>query len=249
MGIIAKYRCGFYYEQLNIDQQFLYRRAASSISCYQPEMPVNQDDEDSLHKVLKAIQYDNPELFYWSADNSVAKNGRLLFCYTTDCEEEAIRLVNMTREKRLHMIKTVLEAGISQIDLLSKIYDYLVQHVEYADDELQKPDCAPWIYDIQGPLLHERGVCLGIAQTINYICIALHIPAILVTGEAKVAGWHGNHGWNLVKIDEQYYHVDATCEICDDNQDNKRKYFLKEDEDFADHQWQKALYTGGEKYQ
>ena len=36
MEIIARYRCGFYYEQLSIDQQFLYHMIAASVSSYNP---------------------------------------------------------------------------------------------------------------------------------------------------------------------------------------------------------------------
>lgn len=238
MRSIAKYRCGFYYDQLGIDQQFLYRKIASSVSCYKSEIDVDED-ENSIHKVKLAIQYDNPELFYWSADKSVVKNKTLDLSYSTETEEEAINLVNMVREKRRIILQELSDERLSQMDMFSRVYDYFAETMKYADDELQKPGCTPWIYDIQGPFLHERGVCLGIAQAVNYICMALHIPSILITGEAKVAGWIGNHGWNMVELNGEYFHIDVTCDVCEGE---RRKYYLKKDKDFADRQWPKTLY-------
>jgi transglutaminase/protease-like cytokinesis protein 3 len=57
-----------------------------------------------------------------------------------------------------------------------------------------------------------------------------------------VAGWSTNHGWNLINLDGECYHLDATCDICEDNDKDNRKYFLVKDKDFTDRQWPKTLY-------
>ena len=78
-------------------------------------------------------------------------------------------------------------------------------------------------------------------MTVNYFCMAVHIPAILITGEANVAGWNGNHGWNMVELDGEYFHIDVTSAISQ-GVDLKNKYFLIKDKDLDDRNWSKNLY-------
>jgi len=240
MTPIAKYNMGFYYEQLDIDHQYDYKALAAGISAYQTEAEVSDMDEKALRKVVLAVKYDNPELFYWDTSELPRLNGGKLYLqYKTESAEEAKAQVQMLREKRNVILNDLKSEGdCSGRELLERVYMHLVKNVSYADDELQKPGCAPWIYDIQGPLLKERGVCLGIAQTLLYLCRPLHIPMILVTGEATIAGWKSNHAWNLVKLDEEWYHADVTGEICDHT-----SCFLLKDEDFSDRSWPKSIYS------
>lgn len=240
MAHVAKYRYGFYYDQLDIDQQYMYRKIAAAVSEFRKTVDV-YIDESKIYRIKMAILYDNPEFFYWNYEESKIVSGQMVLCYSTDSEEDVCNLVTMLRDKRRAVLQDLCEENMSQMDILSKVYEYLVRNISYAEDELQKPGCALWIYDIQGPLLRERGVCQGIAQTLNYFCSALNIPSILVTGEAKVAGWSGNHGWNMVLVGEEYFHIDVTCDIC--NSANKEwGYFLKKDSEMKDHRWPKTIY-------
>lgn len=240
MSHVAKYRYGFYYNQLDIDQQFVYQKIVAAVSEYRKAVDIDAD-ENKIHRIKMAILYDNPELFYWNLEDSKIVSEQMKLCYYTDSEQEALNLITMLRNKRRAVLRDLSEDNMTQMDILHRVYDYLVKNVSYAEDELQKPGCALWIYDIQGPMLRERGVCQGIAQTLNYYCSALNIPSILVTGEAKVAGWSGNHGWNMILLGEDYYHMDVTCDICN-NESKEWKYFLKKDCELKDHRWPKTIY-------
>ena len=116
--------------------------------------------------------------------------------------------------------------------------------VSYAEDELMVPGTAPWIYDVRGPFFHECSACLGIAQAFNYISQALHVfSTILITGEAKIAGDTCNHGWNMLQLNGQFYHLDVTAELTDGSAGNNRKYFMKKDGDFQENRrWSQSLY-------
>ena len=167
----------------------------------------------------------------------------LKLCYLTENENEAAELIQMLRDKRRSILRDISESmdAMTQKAVLKALFDYMADNITYAEDELQKPACSPWIYDISGILLKEKGVCLGIAMAMNYFCQALHIPSILITGEAKVMGWHGNHGWNMVRLDDEYYHLDATSALGMD-QTERAGYYLVKDKDMADRSWPKALY-------
>lgn len=243
MGLGAQYKLGFYYSQLNIDQQFDYKKAAQAISHYDNEVCVKTDDAGKLHQMLMAVKYDNPEFCYWSLDGSEAEAGVLKLCYLTEDENEAVELIQMLRDKRKSILGDLCEGldTMTQKAALKVLFDYLADNITYAEDELQKPTCSPWIYDISGILLEEKGVCLGIAMAMNYFCQALRIPSILITGEAKVMGWTGNHGWNMVRLDNEYYHLDATSAL-ELEKTERDRYYLVKDKDMADRSWPKALY-------
>lgn len=245
MKNIAKFRCGFYYQQLSIDQQFGYRLAASAIANYDDHKQLNTCSEKDIHRILLAVKYDNPEFFYWVLDETIIAGTDIRFVYSTKERKEAASLVQMTRAKRRAILDDLMdeEAETTQEQILRKLYSYVVTNVEYADSELQQLDCPQWIYDIQGPLLKERGVCLGIAQMVNYFCEQIHIPSILVTGEAVVNGRIGNHAWNIVQIDSSYYHLDATSELeNEERSDQKYQYFMCSDERLKDRKWSKTTY-------
>ena len=245
MGLVAKLKCGFYYEQLTIDQKCIYKAIAAAVSGYLPSVTVEAADTKALHKIMMAVEYDNPEFFYWAPENSKINGNTILLSYTTGEKREAVEAVRMLREKRRSILQDLFEmySDMNQKEALYSLYDYLVKNVTYAADELQKPACAQWIYDIEGPLLKGKGVCLGIAQTVNYLCASLHIKSLLITGECRVAGWNGNHGWNLVEMDGQYYHLDVTCDLNNAaGQEGRYEYFMLKDRDMEERKWPRNLY-------
>ena len=243
MGLAARYVMGFYFDQLGIDQKCDYQKVAQAVSKYQSAVKVDASDSKKIHQTLMAVKYDNPELCFWSLDETTLDGDTLNLIYYTRSEEEASELIQTLRDKRRTILDNILKEDgcTSQEELLKRVYDYLVQTTEYADDELQKPVCSRWIYDIRGVLLKGKGVCLGIAMAVNYLCMALHIPSILVTGEAKIAGWNGNHGWNMVELEGEYFHMDVTSAIVQDEA-LRDKDFLMKDEDIAGRSWSKTLY-------
>lgn len=53
-------------------------------------------------------------------------------------------------------------------------------------------------------------VCQGYAKGLQYLCLRAGIPAIYVTGTANYNPPPVDHAWNMVKIDGEWYNVDAT---------------------------------------
>lgn len=243
MGAVANFICGYYYEQLGIDQKCLYRTLGRAVADFAPSVTVDEQDARDIHKVMVALKYDNPEFFYFSPEDVEIMKTTVFFYYFPAQKEETEELVKSLRKKRKTLVEGLKQEVqiTNQKDMLYAIYVYLVKHVAYASDELQKPASALWIYDIQGPLLKGKAVCLGIALTVNYLCALVHIPSILITGQARTAGWDGNHGWNLVTLDGENYHLDVTCEITESDLDGPR-YFLLKDRDLSDRQWAKEVY-------
>ena len=65
-----------------------------------------------------------------------------------------------------------------------------------------------------GPLLENRGICSGVSYAMKYLLDALNVENELIFGALKGNdGKYVEHQWNLVKLGNFYYHVDATYGI------------------------------------
>lgn len=97
-------------------------------------------------------------------------------------------------------VQEVLEAavsdGMSDWQAALAIHDYLVTH--YCYDQTYEYHEG---YDL---LVGGTAVCEGYAKAYMDLLQRLGIPCVVVTSDAMY------HGWNLVKIGGQWYHVDVT---------------------------------------
>ena len=243
---LAKLKCGFYYGLLNIDDQLLYRQVGSAVSRGEKSVAVKYVNRYTYRCVLLAIQYDNPEFFYWNCRLSYIEDKIAVLSYRMEDQKEILSLLYALRSKRAHIAETCFEkADGSEEKIMFNIYEYITENVSYAYDELQKPLCTRWIYDIEGSLIRGRAVCLGIAQAVNYISTYLQQRCTLITGRAKLDGGIVSHCWNLVEINGSYRHLDATCDICEKNGKDFR-YFLLKDKEITGRIWSRTSYPGAE---
>ena len=85
------------------------------------------------------------------------------------------------------------------------IHDFIAENVKY--DKLKKE----YSHEIIGALGNGTAVCEGIAKAVKILCDELNIWCIIALSEANPdKGIKYRHAWNVVRIDGQYYHLDAT---------------------------------------
>lgn len=84
-----------------------------------------------------------------------------------------------------------------------------------------------------GPLIEERGICSGIAYAFKTLMESLNIECMVIHGQLK-GDSNMKHAWNLVRLNNQYYHVDATCGI---EQGVCVSSFMKCDSQMKEYQW------------
>ena len=85
------------------------------------------------------------------------------------------------------------------------LFDFMVKHVTYGDTN------SAMTHTLEGTLVDQLGVCDGYAQALMYLLNSVGVPTTLVTGSARDAyGRWENHAWNLVEIQNHYYHIDVT---------------------------------------
>lgn len=112
--------------------------------------------------------------------------------------------------------------GMNQWQIALSVHDYLVSHFRY--DETYTYYAG---YDL---LVGETAVCEGYARAYMDILKRAGVEAIYAISEDM------NHAWNLVKIGDEWYHVDATWDdpITDSYGRVRHHYFLLDDATFSD---------------
>ncbi len=122
----------------------------------------------------------------------------------------------------------------SDYDRVKAIHDHIIDHTQYntgkADD---MGDHTPY-----GVFVLGRSVCEGYTLAAKLLLDEAGIENLLVEG----SGRGENHIWNMVKLDDKYYHLDVTWDDPVDERGGKEykeyDYFLVSDEVMKkDHQW------------
>ncbi|MDF2821224.1 MAG: copper amine oxidase-like protein [Clostridiales bacterium] len=122
------------------------------------------------------------------------------------------------------------------------IHDYIVLTYEYDYDNYLNGTLPEDSYTVWGLLKYKTGVCQAYAEAFNMFMNIMGIECHMISGVTNGEG----HVWNIVKIDGEYYQVDATWnDPVPDTKDFVRyNYFNITDERMAiDHTWDTSKYV------
>lgn len=158
---------------------------------------------------------------------------------STTKETESQSVSNSEKESES---QTEAKKELTVADKILAAHDYLVENVTY-DSSLD------YMYDAYTTMLGHKATCSGYAEAFKTFMDMLEVENMTITGKAG----DGDHMWNLVKLDGDWYHVDVTW---DDPIGNKTSsiyhtYFNVDDEAIAtDHTWEKDNFPAatGTKY-
>lgn len=208
------------YQQLPEEAaQALYRQMEDAVSQIAPEpdedglYPISEVvyedgriDESQIHMVVSAFRNENPEVF-WLAN-------RYRYVYRGDTT--TVRLYSyvsaeecgkMTEE--LNLVRQEIFAGLqgemSELDRELYLFDSLASRCSYDTEAASNGE--NWkAYTQYGALVDGKAVCEGYARAMQSLLSCAGLESTLVSGTSKGM----LHMWNLVKIDGDWYHLDAT---------------------------------------
>lgn len=212
-------------EEVYIDKSVLYTRDLDHI--------LNQVFEDQGEiNYIQACKYMIRE------DGTVQK---IEFEYYTDLHKVR-KIRKQTDEKAEQILDHIIKEGMTDFEKEVAIHDYVVNNTRY-DYENYKRDTIPYeSHTTYGVLVKKVGVCDGYAKAMKILLNKAGIRCRIITGKTN-EGWHA---WNIVKIDDVYYHVDATFN--DVHTDTgvevlSYAYFNIPDKEISyDHKWNKDKY-------
>lgn len=202
--------------------------------------PVKKIIEDILIEIEKEEPY---QYFSTKHFSTTIKKGfwstKLTFIieYQISKKEE-----EMTKEKIKEIISVIINNDMSEMEKERAIHDFIVLNTSY-DTKLEKKN----VYEA---LFEHQAVCQGYALLTYLFLNEVGIENKIVTGKARSKYREEDHVWNLVKINNQWYHVDTTWDdpIPDVKGQVLYDYFnLTDDELARNHSWDKTEYPSAQK--
>lgn len=151
------------------------------------------------------------------------------------------------REKVKEIVAEVTTPDMKDYEKEKALHDYLVKNCRY-DERLYTNNMPEESYTAYSALINGVAVCQGYAIAMNLLLEEAGIESMIITGY----GWNEenksyiSHGWNLVKIQGEYYHLDPTWNdpIMEENSEVvSYSYFnITDDQIQKNHSWEKGKY-------
>ncbi|MCI8608382.1 MAG: hypothetical protein HFE73_01925 [Firmicutes bacterium] len=105
------------------------------------------------------------------------------------------------------VIDEVIKDGMTPYEKEKAIYDWQVKWVNYAEDDLNPMTGggAAYNHTPYGVLKFHQAICVGNSTTFKLFMDMLEIPCMIIHSTQS-----GEHAWNIVQIEDEWYHVDVT---------------------------------------
>lgn len=147
------------------------------------------------------IKSERPSYIYWR----ISTKGKVYYYYKFNIAYQYYTTLSQKKkvdEKVKSIIKSFgFTSSTSHYTKTKTIYDYICKNVKYTYDFSNDI-----VFTSYSALFNGKAVCQGYAQLMYKMLKEVKVPVRLVPGYA--AG--ELHGWNIVKIGNYYYNVDAT---------------------------------------
>ena len=159
----------------------------------------------SLNEIRNAIRWvmrDNPDIFWFAHQYHYDKaNSTIHFQYTFS--EERVKTIQQSINDVIDndfCIEYVKKLSLQE--QVAYVYKWLVTYCTYNTNSAYNQS----IYSV---FVRRNSVCTGYAKAAQYLFNLLGLESRLVFGRLHNDKEDGRHCWNLVKVDNEYFHFDA----------------------------------------
>lgn len=195
----------YYFKQLNEEEQRVYRELLKGIRAREKDFYLTLSQDDSIDRCYHAVLKDHPEIFWVHNHEKIYKTTYSDSDYCTFTPgyiytESEISEIQNAMEAGFQEVSSLIPADASDYEKVRIVYTYVIDNTQYqASDDDQS---------IAGVFWKKEAVCAGYAGAVQYLLERIGVPCIYVDGSAQ--GSTEGHAWNIVKLDGEYYYVDAT---------------------------------------
>ncbi len=199
------YRTYYYYNNLTDEQKTAYITVFSQMIGFQESrrIAINADD---IEKIFVAVLYDNPQIFwvdsnfkYYDYEGSVQLN--LTYRNTQEEADE----INENLNDKIAQIMSSMDNNLSDYDIEKYLHDYVCENTVYDEATLGKTGDTAY-----SSLLDGKTVCEGYARAMQILLDRAGIKNYVVIGDGVTEEGTNAHMWNIVEINGENYHLDAT---------------------------------------
>ena len=195
----------YYFKQLNEEEQRVYRELLKGIRAREKDFYLTLSQDDSIDRCYHAVLKDHPEIFWVHNHEKIYKTTYSDSDYCTFTPgyiytESEISEIQNAMEAGFQEVSSLIPADASDYEKVRIVYTYVIDNTQYqASDDDQS---------IAGVFWKKEAVFAGYAGAVQYLLERIGVPCIYVDGSTQ--GSTEGHAWNIVKLDGEYYYVDAT---------------------------------------
>ena len=157
---------------------------------------------DKIRNAIRWIMRNNPDIFWFAHQYHYDEaNSTIHFQYTFS--PERVKTIQQSIDDVIEndfCIEYVKKMNLQE--QVAYIYKWLVTYCTYNANSAYNQS----IYSV---FVRRNSVCTGYAKAAQYLFNLLGIESRLVFGRLHNDKEDGRHCWNIVKVDNEYYHFDA----------------------------------------
>ena len=208
----------FYYNHLSENQKSIYSAIAKGVNKLDEDIIVSKYNIESVEQVkidtkeaVDAFLCDHPEVFYMNSQYAISLTqsilGEVLKIQLDYSVTDKNDLENDINKMDL-LIETVVTTvqGMSEYEKELFIHDFLAKNIKYYEYDKTKDTIPNICHTSYAGLVNSEAVCDGISKTFQMILDRIGIENYIVTGTIDSTP----HAWNLLKIENEWVHVDIT---------------------------------------
>ena len=166
--------------------------------------------EADIREAVNAYIYDNPQIFWLENlfGYAYTEENTIVEFYSVLSAEECADCISLFNKKVDEMINS-LQSELSEYEREKILHDNLLSACKYKSGVESSKD--GWQYfSAYGAIVTGEAVCEGYAKAMQILLSKAGIPCFTVRGESDGV----SHMWNVVELNNEWYHLDATW---DDN--------------------------------
>lgn len=201
-SLITDYTRKWAYNQLNSSQKEAYARLYDTAESYGGDINIsdlglNQNDIDTVYW---AFDYDNAQFltlgsgytYSYTDSGEVIKMG---IDYGRSPQSVPSSEFESTAQS---VINEALQTG-SDYERLKYVHDWIVNNTSYISSGAVSKS------EADGVVVYGKALCEGYSKAFMYFAQSMGYECVCVSGYSN-----GDHMWNMVKVGENWYHVDVT---------------------------------------
>ena len=167
---------------------------------------------------------------YWNHEmTAVIADLTFTLSYHTDTAQEA------AVTSRVDSLLAELNPTGTDYQKIKTVYDWMCDNIEYDYDNLNVPTYY-LKYSAYAALINGTSVCQGYANLLYRLALEMSIDCRVITGySANGSGEPEAHAWNIVKLGDYYYNLDATWDSSYAQVGMAYPYFLRSEASFENH--------------
>lgn len=162
----------------------------------------------NVESVITPLLNRNPQLFFINLRYSYSYNSQrelTTLRFSLTASKDKIRTQQQEVKEALQEALDAVDTSRMTAEEIALFYhDYLANQIAYAKDEYESGKTTADMYSVYGALVNHKAVCQGYAMAFMYIMQQYDIPC------GYASSVNINHGWNVVKMGDGWYHMDVT---------------------------------------